>query len=399
MANFVLLSGTIDTSDSFASGRHFDDYTLTTSLGLQPVTISMTSPTFDTFLQVFDAGTLMILADDDDNGAGSDALISPAGPSPNGAGADNAVVPNTLTSTLGTNYILRAQGFNAAALGDYMLQVTVPAGDVFINGMTGDLTLPPPSPTVSVFTPTPDELGPGVPTGVLPQPGVSGIFYNLTDSTDVVTLDTFTTGGLPVRALSGNDIITAMPGVIDINGNAGADDIFGSSSDDNVLRGGKGSDLVMGEFGNDVLNGNNNNDTVEGGEGDDTVRGGRENDLLFGGNGSDVLIGDRGQDQMTGGFGSDAFVLNGIFQELPTSVSAADIILDYEIGIDLIDIGGFAPASIIGEPVSLTIDGNPGLPSLAIRSGASYLGVIANVGSLSDLTFTGAFAGIEAMIG
>lgn len=99
---------------------------------------------------------------------------------------------------------------------------------------------------------------------------------------------------------------------------------FGSGGDENL--GGTGdSDLIAGGGGADAIAGGGGNDFVEGGAGDDNVAGGPGNDRIVGGTGNDILTGDSGFDRfvMQPGGGSDT-------------------VTDFEDGIDLLDLTGFA---------------------------------------------------------
>lgn len=100
-----------------------------------------------------------------------------------------------------------------------------------------------------------------------------------------------------------------------IDGEAGDDSIAAGDGDDRIF-GGSGSDEILGEGGRDVLLG----------EGD--------GDRLFGGAGADALDGGAGLDLLHGGAGSDRFSFS--------EDGRVDQILDWEAGIDRIDLRGFA---------------------------------------------------------
>lgn len=154
--------------------------------------------------------------------------------------------------------------------------------------------------------------------------------------------------------------------------------IVGNDSD-NLLRGTNTRDTLRGVGGNDILEGLN---------GADTLLGGKDNDQLFGGIGSDVLSGDgetsptnlidKGDDFLIGGSGSDTLIawgddvlvgggpntLNANFiTDLGNDPFATPVqldgnrdtfvainqdalsytltIVDYEVGIDRIDLSDF----------------------------------------------------------
>lgn len=73
---------------------------------------------------------------------------------------------------------------------------------------------------------------------------------------------------------------------------------------------------------------------IDGTDGDDVIHGTDGKDGLFGGAGADTLIGGAGADMLTGGAGADTFVFAPGHGE-------ADWILDFEPGVDKIDLSGF----------------------------------------------------------
>lgn len=75
------------------------------------------------------------------------------------------------------------------------------------------------------------------------------------------------------------------------------------------------------------------NDTLTGGTSGDVLSGGAGQDCLDGGSGNDILIDGTGADTLSGGAGSDIFVL--------TQDGADDTILDYQAGIDRLDLTGW----------------------------------------------------------
>ena len=112
-------------------------------------------------------------------------------------------------------------------------------------------------------------------------------------------------------------------GIASINGNEGRDIIQGSNRSD-VINGGAGHDQLYGGIGRDTLNGGADSDFLFGERGRDT---------LLGGAGNDVLNGGQARDFLTGGEGFD------IFEYGPGS--GDDIITDFTLGEDFIDLNGF----------------------------------------------------------
>lgn len=134
----------------------------------------------------------------------------------------------------------------------------------------------------------------------------------------------------------------------------GNDAIYGLNNDD-LLFGHGGDDYIVGNGGNDIiygddliiiiptLDGNPNipgNDILIGGAGDDFISGRAGNDILSGGTGLDNLSGGTGLDILTGGMGldtlsggadADVFVFDN-------NDGFADVVIDFEIGLDKLDV-------------------------------------------------------------
>ena len=114
--------------------------------------------------------------------------------------------------------------------------------------------------------------------------------------------------------------VATLAGIEDVVGSAFGDSITGNGVA-NTLDGGAGNNSIFGLAGND---------TLIGGAGDDTLDGGSNDDLLFGGSGRDTL---------TGGAGSDTFLFTNI-SDIALGDGPGDDILDFERGIDRIDLSG-----------------------------------------------------------
>ncbi|MDR5652616.1 calcium-binding protein [Ruixingdingia sedimenti] len=137
----------------------------------------------------------------------------------------------------------------------------------------------------------------------------------------------------------GHDEIMGDNGRDRLSGDAGNDTIWGGAGID-TLSGGDGADLLYGDGGNDLISGDGGADALYGGGGNDTLDGGFGADRLFGGAGNDVLIGGRGTDTMLGGAGTDRFVFTSAAD---TGVgAAADVIREFQSGIDVIDLSAVA---------------------------------------------------------
>jgi Ca2+-binding RTX toxin-like protein len=164
-------------------------------------------------------------------------------------------------------------------------------------------------------------------------------------------------------------------------GSSGADKISGTEASDTLV-GLSGNDLLLGFDGDDVLDGGNGNDTLDGGQGFDTVNylsakagilvdlsKGKASSLakkdfaevgidkiinieiIVGGNYSDILIGNKGANSIAGGAGNDSIdgglgrdtLIGGLWADrfifnAPTSKDNIDTVIDFEVGIDLIQL-------------------------------------------------------------
>ena len=134
----------------------------------------------------------------------------------------------------------------------------------------------------------------------------------------------------------------------DIIQGLGGDDFIAGGHDDDYLYGGRGDDRVEGGFGDDTLKGNLGDDLLKGGNGTDRLFGGGNDDTLDGGWGQDYLYGEGGSDRIEGGFGNDSlsggwFDRNDGAQDVFvfTPGGGSDRIMDFENGIDRIDLSAF----------------------------------------------------------
>ena len=146
------------------------------------------------------------------------------------------------------------------------------------------------------------------------------IMYMVTDAAFTVDL-----GAIHVEWLfagAGNDSVSASTATpIQVYANAGDDTLSGSG----------GNDTLWGGLGNDSLSGNAGADTLVGEAGNDTIAGGAGDDGLFGGDGADVFVLDAGW--------------------------GADTILDWQDGVDLIDVRALAGLGL-HDVTGLTIGAN-----------------------------------------
>jgi Ca2+-binding RTX toxin-like protein len=146
-----------------------------------------------------------------------------------------------------------------------------------------------------------------------------------------------TTGGDTIDGGAGDDMLLGQDGNDRLIGGAGRDSLDGGTGNDR-LTGGGARDKLFGDAGHDRLDGGGGQDRLAGGDGNDTLSGGAGKDRLFGGAGADRLDGGRGADILDGGAGRDVFVFG--------QRSGRDRVLNFENGIDRIDLDGVAFADL-----------------------------------------------------
>lgn len=134
-----------------------------------------------------------------------------------------------------------------------------------------------------------------------------------------------------IFGFGGNDFAVGRGGADSIYGNQGDDAIYGNAGND-WLFGGQGFDVVFGGQNDDAVYGNLQADQIYGNFGNDDLFGGQGDDTLYGGQGDDVLVGNKGNDLHFGGASADRFVF--------APGSGADVIADFQNGIDRIDVFG-----------------------------------------------------------
>jgi Ca2+-binding RTX toxin-like protein len=116
---------------------------------------------------------------------------------------------------------------------------------------------------------------------------------------------------------------------------------------------GEGNDIIqnigqaIGSDFNDIIVGTDGENVLIGGAGDDLIGGLDGNDTIFGGAGNDVLTGGGGQDTLDGGDGNDFFQFldpsdGATAADGQTGQTSGDFILDFEPGLDTIQLEGLA---------------------------------------------------------
>lgn len=139
-----------------------------------------------------------------------------------------------------------------------------------------------------------------------------------------------------------NASVNGLGNVIVVGGLA--DSITASTSDD----------IVLGMVGNDTLHGSGGRDHIVGGANSDSLYGGIHADYLYGGTGADQLFGGEGRDVLTGGANADRFVfLHSDYYGTPGLPAAphslSDTILDFQTGVDRIDLGNIDTSLVAGD--------------------------------------------------
>ena len=135
---------------------------------------------------------------------------------------------------------------------------------------------------------------------------------------------------------------------------------------------GKGS-LVIGTSGDDLLAGTGQNDKLQGHAGNDTIFGAEGRDTISGGDGDDRIEGGLGFDELTGGLGADRFVF--------ADYAGADVILDFEVGVDLLEL---SDGLTITGMTEIDTDGTGDADSTLVQLSSTASVTLIDVLGLSD---------------
>ena len=181
--------------------------------------------------------------------------------------------------------------------------------------------------------------------------------------------------------IKGNDSTLILTSVNDLL--ALEDNINGSITKDNTslarfegiktINAGDGNDVIdlsSDKFkltGGITINGGNGDDILWGNDGADILNGDAGNDKINGGAGNDIINGGLGKDTLTGDLGSDIFKFGSLAD---SSISASDLITDFEHGLDRIDLSAInlnaAGQDVIGN---LTISTSNGFTTIQGKDG------------------------------
>lgn len=239
-----IVSGTLGEDSGFIVGAaDVDLYRfIPTASGIVTIrTLATEAFTADTYLRVFDASGMELVANDDENAITRGSAVQ-------------------LTVNAGTEYFIGVNG--DSPLSRRYNPVT---GLGSAPGSQGAYTL---------------TLSPASATGV------AGITLTGTPGDDTLTGtdgDDFLTGQ------HGKDVLLGLLGNDTLVGNGGKDILEGHAGAD-WLTGGGGKDGLRGGNGQDILSGGRGKDTLEGGAGDDRLAGEKGRDKLTGGDGDDLFI-------------------------------------------------------------------------------------------------------------
>lgn len=171
--------------------------------------------------------------------------------------------------------------------------------------------------------------------------GGTGFDVYFVSDADVVIIDP---DGGHIFSEASFDLAASGTAVLDLNligllaidgwGSSQANSLTGNLAD-NRLFGRGGADTVRGGGGDDRIEGGAGADSLDGDSGNDLVIGGLDGDDLLGSDGNDTLVGLQGRDTLTGGGDEDVFRFRRVADD---TVANADVITDFERGIDLIDL-------------------------------------------------------------
>lgn len=158
-------------------------------------------------------------------------------------------------------------------------------------------------------------------------------------------------GSSSVQLGRGDDTYFNLSGTTWVNMSGGVNTIVGGISGSVRLDNNSGEMFVIALNQSNSFRGTEGNDTMYGGRNDDyhlTAKGGNdwlhygegnENHSLNAGSGNDTLIGGLGYETLKGGANADTFI---IYDPLESDASAPDVIVDFEQGIDILELHGFA---------------------------------------------------------
>lgn len=124
---------------------------------------------------------------------------------------------------------------------------------------------------------------------------------------------------------------------------------------------------------------------LQGTAADETLFGGGGRDVLRGGDGADTLMGGAGADRLEGGIGADVFVYGNVSDS--NSVSGRDKIVDFELGVDKVDLSAISPNTLTFRG-TLAINGDDQV-RIVEQNGNSIVRVVDDAGDAMMFTIQG----------
>lgn len=166
---------------------------------------------------------------------------------------------------------------------------------------------------------------------------------------------------------AGNDLITAVSGFQDLNGDSTFDNTI--AGNDTII-GGTGDDIIHGDNGNDSLDGGAGSDLITGGTGDTTLADG--DDTMLGGTGAvgdnDTLEGDGGSGDIAD-YSARSVALNISLNDVADDGSPGEN--DDVTETTEIVLGGSGADQLTGGAFTHTLRGNGGNDTLTAGSGST----------------------------
>lgn len=172
------------------------------------------------------------------------------------------------------------------------------------------------------------------------------------DASETIDTSPFGSRNDYIDAKDGNDTISTGGGNDTVHAGSGKDLVYAGQGND-IVFGGAAQDTLFGEGGNDRMDGGNTDDILFGGTGDDTLLGSQGDDTLLGGMGDDVLSGDAGTVGSTPGGGGSGSGSNGEDVFVFESNFGDDIITDFDLSRDVLEIEENINGLSIDSPADL----------------------------------------------
>lgn len=290
---------------------------------------------------------------------------------------------DTITGSTGVDIILAGIGADTvtAGAGDDVIDLGDPTFDT-VNG-DGDIDVVKLAVVAGVSTDSRQISNTLNATTGIGLNGITGgdIVYNFELARDVLLVQ-----ATSVSNFSHATDVTVQNQVLNpgISGNILKNDTSAISQTTMLLAfgGGANTAITFRDFGTDNstsfadrvvydLTGTANVDTISGGLGADTISGGLGDDTITGGAGADILI---------GGGGADTFVYSGtadtqrvaVTDAITGNVSSADVISDFEVGTDLVNLSAVANLNLANSSVTSGVSYHTGTANTVVLVKGTY---------------------------